>query len=158
MLSTQKPFDWRAFWADLLGSTGRALLTLDNSDEARAAMVGLDYFDAAQHRRAEAAEDQSNGPSAGSDALGTYVNLNMPFSDFRGDGYAHTSESDFLPSSAMQSYLGHLSTGGMRLPSRPDAPGLRMRPAPLSANPYDLTELPAEVNFRTGRIPVTRRR
>jgi hypothetical protein len=151
MRTTQKPFDWRAFWADLLQGTGRALLTLDDSDEARAAMAGLDHFDAAQRRRAEqlsrSADDEAGAPPAGSDADGSYVRLDLPSLGFGNVDDVSAHEPEFFSSAMMPPHLRN-----------PSAIGLRKKPIPMSANQYDLVELPAVVNFRTGGLPVIRRR
>jgi hypothetical protein len=43
--------DWRSFWAELLTGIGTGLLEYDGSRTAKAALAGLEAFDAAQERR-----------------------------------------------------------------------------------------------------------
>lgn len=51
MSTAGNAFNWRGFWADLLRGAGHGLLALDGSKAAEAAMMGLDFFEAAQRRR-----------------------------------------------------------------------------------------------------------
>lgn len=141
MPPTQTPFDWRAFWADLLRGTGHAVLTLDDSHEARAAMAGLEHFHAAQRRRAEGmpppATDQSGNSLVGYGAEDMGGNAD---SEYGGPGRPSVESGD-----------GRY--GPMGEHTRP-----RLRPIPLSANPYDLAELPIQVSFPARGLPVFRRR
>jgi hypothetical protein len=144
MTSTEPPFDWRAFWADLLQGTGRALLMLDGSHAAQAAMTGLDYFDAARRRRRESEDKGSeDSPEAARRAAGEMHAT--PAVDHR--------ELD----------VGRYGQYGPR-PASPDLSSsvalmtLGLRPGPLSGNPYDLLDLPAQVNFASGQRPVIVRR
>lgn len=131
MSTTDEPFNWRAFWADLLQGSGRALLTLDGSDEAQAALVGLDYFDNAQARRAERARnplvENANDPSA------TQV-----------EPWRERDEAAIF-----RSPLRHWESLW--------SPGA-MKPSPISANPYDFDGLPVQVSFPPKGLPVIRRR
>jgi hypothetical protein len=50
--------EWRGLWADLLRGAGTGLLELDGSSAARAALAGLEVFDAAQERRQQQRSDE----------------------------------------------------------------------------------------------------
>jgi hypothetical protein len=55
-------FDWGNLWADLLKGAGRGLLEYDGSRAAKAALAGLDVFDAAQEkRRQQSQQDADDG-------------------------------------------------------------------------------------------------
>lgn len=131
MSTTDEAFNWRAFWADLLQGSGRALLTLDGSDEARAALVGLDHFDAMQNRRAELArnpvDESANDPSTAQVE---------PWPERNGSEIFRSPPPDWW---------------SLRSPGRAKA-------RPMSANPYDFEGLPVRVSFPPTGLPVVRRR
>lgn len=143
MTALETPFDWRTFWADLLQGTGRALLTLDGSETAQAAMAGLDYFDAARDRRAQrqqrAADEDARDPRKTAGERASYVRAGPTWRAYEPamSGRVQLAPASYIPA-ASQSL-------GMMIPD--------MRPQPISANPYDSIELPGQVNFLSARRP-----
>ena len=145
MTSPETPFDWQAFWADMLKGSGRALLALDGSDAAQAAMTGLDYFDAARDRRdRRAADEEPEGPlkaareRAGNVRAGSALRRYDPGID----GYPQLGSWPYVPTFTQP--FGFMMPG--------------MGPEPMSANPYDSIGLPAQVSFLSTQRPIVRGR
>lgn len=135
------PFNWRGFWADLLSGAGRGLLELDGSREAEAALTGLDYF-AAMRRRHHAGRRTAidhdgsveNFPPRSLEAMDG-VNADPVETPEQRDG-AFRPQSDRYRDP--RGYDPVVATGG--LPPR-------MRPVPLSADPYDHPGLPVRIRL-----------
>lgn len=143
MSMTGRTFDWRGFWADLLGGAGRSLLELDGSREAQVALSGLDHFEAARRRRHAGHE----AADASQDKRAVWDRIDAPPSE------EESREDD----------------GGRRDRAEPLDPGVyhrriaaalglapSARPAPLSADPYDHPGLP--VRIQLGQRGLIRRR
>lgn len=142
MSMTGKAFDWRGFWADLLQGAGRGLLALDGSDEAMAAMAGLDHFETAQRRRHE--QQQTD---AGNDVFG-------PLSEARADLARERTraDDDGVDRDAQTYQPDEDSTGDPRwydqiVASATYGLAPSVRPQPFSANPHDYAALPPQMRF-----------
>lgn len=158
MSMTGGGFNWRGFWSDLLGGAGRGLLELDGSRAAEAALSGLDFFDAARRRR-RSAQGESD-PADVERKAWARLRAEMAAKNEYGlegavpaDPYAPAPEAareELEPAAApyRDPHLHERRIAAMGLPPR-------VRPTPLSADPYDHPGLPVYV--RLGQRGLVRR-
>jgi hypothetical protein len=152
MSFAKKSFDWRSFWADLLGTAGRGLLELDNSEVADAALTGLNFMEAGRRRRRDDRLEEGANAEL-NHAMRTHLDASSPdliAEDSDGELAEGESNHRIIESARQMNpswrLFGSLQTG---LPAS-------VRPVPLSVDPYDDPSLPAW--FRAAQYYNPRRR
>lgn len=134
-----RPFDWRGFWSDFLGSAGRGLLELDGSREANVALSALDHFALAQRQRRDEELALRRAQAA---AEADEVERDLGAEQFEAE---RAREEAWEEGDAGRSSL--VAVAGLT-PSQ--------RPRPLSADPYDHPGLP--IRLQLGPRGLLRRR
>lgn len=149
-------FDWHALWADLLKGAGRGLLEFDGSRLARAALAGLDAFDAAQESR-RSGEPSGETREGGAPSLQAQIASIYPDIELSTEEWAHLARRSPEEQAA---WLQEMAEAHRRENGNAHGLSRSVLPKPLSANPYEGWALASTLPFgATGQLnlPTLRR-
>lgn len=143
-----KKIDWRGLWADWLKGAGRGLLELDGSRAARAALAGLDTFEAAQRKRRRGDRVEESGEREAQHIQAMIASI-APGLELSAAEWAHLLRSSPQEREAWLREIAEVTARGSdaeAVGGNPEADhqGPTWRaiphaalPRPLSPNPYD---------------------